>query len=59
MMRQKIIFPNRAKPIEREVRERHGQYYIKHNTDDIPVICHAGEWRVAPEWEWVYQRKSR
>lgn len=56
-MRCKIKFPHREKLVEREVREKWGQHYIKHGADDIPVICNAGEWVIAPEWRWVYDRK--
>ena len=56
-MRCKIKFPHRDKPVEREVHEWYGQHYIKHGTDNIPVIQHAGEWMIAPEWEWLYEKK--
>lgn len=58
-MRCKIKFPHRDKLVEREVREFRGQHYIKHNTDDIPVIQFAGQWIVAPGWEWVYEKKTK
>jgi hypothetical protein len=57
-MRQKIKFPHRAKPVEREVRQHYAQYYIRHGDTPVPVICVEGEWRIAPGWEWVYERKG-
>ena len=26
---------------------------------NVPVVQFAGEWRIAPGWEWVYQRKIK
>lgn len=52
-MRCKIKFPHREKLVERE---RFGQFYIRHNTDEIPVVRTNGEWEITPEWAWVYTK---
>ena len=56
-MRCKIKFPHRKKLVEREVRERFGQFYIRHGDTPVPVMLVEGEWRIAPGWEWVYEHK--
>lgn len=54
-MRQKIKFPNRTKPVEREVHQRGSVNYINSKGYEVPVVLFAGQWIVAPGWEWVYE----
>jgi len=55
-MRCKIKLPGRDKLVEREVRQHYAQYYIRHGDTPVPVIQVEGEWRIAPGWEWVYEK---
>ena len=57
-MRCKIKLPGRDKLVEREVRQHYAQYYIRHGDTPVPVIQVEGEWRIAPGWEWVYEKKG-
>ena len=58
-MRQKIKFPNRTKLIEREVHHDHGGHYIISKGWNVPVILFAGQWTIAPGWEWVYEGRRK
>ena len=58
-MRQKIIFPHRSKPVEREVHHDHGGNYIVSKGLNVPVVLFAGEWRIAPGWKWVYEKGEK
>ena len=57
-MRQKIKFPNRQKPVEREVHQRGSVNYINSKGYEVPVVLFDGTWIVAPGWEWVYEKKQ-
>ena len=58
-MRQKIKFPNRQKPVEREVHQRGSVNYINSKGYEVPVVLFDGTWIVAPGWEWVYERDRK
>ncbi len=58
-MRQKIKFPNRSKPVEREVHQRGAVNYINSKGYEVPVVLFDGIWIVAPGWEWVYERNRK
>ena len=58
-MHQKIKFPNRQKPVEREVHQRGSMHYINSKGYEVPVILFASQWIVAPGWEWVYEGRRK
>jgi len=53
-MRAKIKFPNRTKPVEREVHHDRAGWYIISKGLNVPVERHDGYWVIAREYEHVY-----
>lgn len=55
-MRGKIIFPNRKKPIEREVHHDAGGYYIVSSNSNVPVMKNPdGTWGIDPAYLYRYE----
>ena len=58
-MRCKIQFPHRTKPVEREVKEHKGRYYIHSKGLTVPVVPNGVVWEIEPRWQHLYEGSGK
>lgn len=58
-LRLKVRLPNRPTLVTRVVREIGSTRYIQCDGFNVPIVEFAGEWIVAPEWQWMYGKGKK